>query len=412
MTQDWWKVRKGKILANNFIFDCIICMAASPKKNGAHLRTQILNTTGTPTPNQQQSLVLGSDLDSVMAQCSQQLGTVLCPSGQLEGHNQLLRRSRRKFPDLEGEDSLPCYSKSGGNHHQMVNHFANRSPPSVPKRARLATPASSQAKDISNRFQESCGGSSAVIDDAHAMYHSSLSNHIQEHISCQLEVSITHLSQTPNSQAKKRSVENAGNLKTFSDGSSPETGSLDVLQENGFLSSNPTMVKQQKLASIDPPAPGACSEAAEASRNRHLKASRSLANTTGELPSTEFCLNNTDRQAAAGSSVFEFRYKKRPHHDWESFLALHAPGYDKEQDPCELQFAERDYLVDGNLDPPPHFNPLYYLQQFFTPQQVAQFKSQNPGKISGNTPKQQLWQRLQKFRICSLLAFRKNFEFE
>ncbi len=230
MTQDWWKVRKGKILANNFIFDCIICMAASPKKNGAHLRTQILNTTGTPTPNQQQSLVLGSDLDSVMAQCSQQLGTVLCPSGQLEGHNQLLRRSRRKFPDLEGEDSLPCYSKSGGNHHQMVNHFANRSPPSVPKRARLATPASSQAKDISNRFQESCGGSSAVIDDAHAMYHSSLSNHIQEHISCQLEVSITHLSQTPNSQAKKRSVENAGNLKTFSDGSSPETGSLDVLQ--------------------------------------------------------------------------------------------------------------------------------------------------------------------------------------
>jgi len=387
-------------------------MAASPKKNGAHLRTQILNTTGTPTPNQQQSLVLGSDLDSVMAQCSQQLGTVLCPSGQLEGHNQLLRRSRRKFPDLEGEDSLPCYSKSGGNHHQMVNHFANRSPPSVPKRARLATPASSQAKDISNRFQESCGGSSAVIDDAHAMYHSSLSNHIQEHISCQLEVSITHLSQTPNSQAKKRSVENAGNLKTFSDGSSPETGSLDVLQENGFLSSNSTMVKQQKLASIDPPAPGACSEAAEPSRNRHLKASRSLANTTGELPSTEFCLNNTDRQAAAGSSVFEFQYKKRPHHDWESFLALHAPGYDKEQDPCELQFAERDYLVDGNLDPPPHFNPLYYLQQLFTPQQVAQFKSQNPGKISGNTPKQQLWQRLQKFRICSLLAFRKNFEFE
>lgn len=311
-----------------------------------------------------------------------------------DSQNQIPRRSRRKFSDINGKDESPFSAQLPGCHHQALTN-AVTSIPYIPKRPRLAL-ATSQVTVNPSTIQESFK-SSAVIDDAHVLHRSSLSECIQGQFSCQLQASITELSQKPDGQKReglhKHLVDDkASKIAPCIAERNCDGGLQDIslsLTEPEYDAPNTN--KGLPTATNERECPAGISKSNQAAQHADItktadNASESPDGNTSEEGAaviTELELKNTCdlsyQCAQGGPSVFQFPYKKRPH-NWSSFLALAAPGCC--EDPFSLKCAQRDFLLDENeQNQLPYFNPFYYLQQLFTHQQVAQFESQNPGTI-------------------------------
>ena len=278
---------------------------------------------------------------------------------------------------MSGEDDIPYYARLAG--------FRRRdSPPEknkrtvVPRRPRLVT-----VKEVSYTFRNARNG--VVTSDARDLRHLSPSKKTQNKNPCQVGDSVIEPLQKRRGMCANKSSKCTLGPRRFCRGPELNVHSSPGGVEGATDTAITALISMQTSVR-------ATSTTIEMERNSDdrtmtgdeaIRTSNASDPWQGGAQNTEIVLVDTiadTSNCGSGPNIFQFPYKKRPH-NWSSVFA--HPGTGSCEDLSIMTCSQPSYIL--NEDEQNHllnFNPLYYLEQLFTPEQIQQLQAQNPGASS------------------------------
>lgn len=285
------------------------------------------------------------------------------------------RGSKRRFSDMSGEDDIPYYARLAGFHRRDSPPEKNKRTV-VPRRPRLVT-----VKEVSYTFRNARNG--VVTSDACDLRHLSPSKKAPNKNPFQIGDSVIEPLQKRRGKCTNKSAVCTPEPRRFGGGPELNVHPSPRGAEGAADTAITALISMQTTVR-------ATSTTIEMERNsddRTMTGNKAVRTSHGSVPggaqNTEIVLVDTiadTSDCGSGPNIFQFPYKKRPQ-NWSSVFPLPGPG--SCEDLSIMAGSQPSFIL--NEDEQNHllnFNPLYYLEQLFTPEQIQHLQAQNPGASS------------------------------
>jgi hypothetical protein len=278
---------------------------------------------------------------------------------------------------MSGEDDIPYYARLAGFHRRDSPPEKNKRTV-MPRRPRVVT-----VKEVSYTFRNARNG--VVTSNARDLRHLSPSKKTQNKNPCQIGDSVIEPLQKRRAMCANKSSKCTLGPRRF--GRGPE---LNVHSSPGGVEgATDTAITALISMQTSVRATSTTIEMERNSNNRTMTEDKAIRTSNASDPwqggaqNTEIVLVDTiadTSNCGSGPNIFQFPYKKRPH-NWSSVFAHPGPG--SCEDLSIMTCSQPSFIL--NEDEQNHllnFNPLYYLEQLFTPEQIQHLQAQNPGGAS------------------------------